>query len=58
MFKLPENIKENPYEELVDLSKYDMTKVSTDIKDILYRPQYIRHLYGQYWKLASEQEKK
>mmetsp|Transcript_38618 Transcript_38618/g.27944 ORF Transcript_38618/g.27944 Transcript_38618/m.27944 type:complete len:161 (-) Transcript_38618:2318-2800(-) len=58
MFKLPANIKENPYEQLVDLTKYDMTTINKEVKDILFRPQQVRNLYKQYWKLASEQEKK
>jgi len=58
MFNLPDNIKENPYDDLVDLSKYDMTKVKPHLKEILYRPAQVKHLYNQYWKIAGEQEKK
>ena len=46
-------LQSSPYLNTVDLSKFEGKTISQDCKEILFRPQKMRHLYEQYWALAS-----
>jgi predicted nucleotidyltransferase len=48
----------SPHSLLVDLSKYDTTKLPKEAKEILYRPAKVKSLYDKYWQLAEALEGK
>ena len=47
----------SPYDYVVDLSKYEKTKIPQDCKEMLFRPRKMKKLYERYWRIASHLDK-
>lgn len=43
----------SPHSMIIDLSKYNPSDLSKDVKELLYRPPRVKHLYEKYWQLAK-----
>ena len=44
----------SPFDNTVDLTKYDTEDMTKDMREIMFRPYKMRRLYERYWVLASE----
>jgi hypothetical protein len=58
LFEFQEFKERFPITYTVDLTKYQGQKVPQEFKDIFFRPHKMRRLYDQYWRLASDLDKK
>jgi len=57
IFRGKEFLDSSAFSYAVDLTKIDQSKLSPDMKKVVYRPTKMRLLYESYWRLASELEK-